>query len=251
MKKEKIEILRYNKADKNLGKLIELNKLISKYNGVKLYNHLIYFDSNFPSYIEKVIENSEYDYFFTLMINDNLESFIHFKVINDTLFFNNFCMSENYQGKGFGKMFLIKSLNMMNLKDFNYLAKDVFMSNQPAFLWYIKLGLEVTKSTKWKQLSLINKNKNNKLSDKMIFKKDLNGFDSLFFNDLKIATIVNNTTMLLHDLTYIKQMPLNNYILITNQDTEFLENGNFEIIDLDTSVRMVCPMKTFLNNLIN
>lgn len=57
--------------------------------------------------------------------------------------------------------------------------------------------------------------------------------------------------MLLHDLTSINQMPLNNYILITNQDTEFLENGNFEIIDLDTSVRMVFPMKTFLNNLRN
>ena len=249
MKKEKIEILRYNKVDENLEKFIELNKLISKYNGVKLYNHLIYFDSNFPSYIEKVIEYSECDYIFTLMINDNLESFIHFKVINDTLFFNNFCMSENYQGKGYGKSFLIKSLNLMNLTDFNYLAKDVFMSNQPAFLWYIKLGLEVTKTTVWKQLALINNN--NDTSNEMVFKKDLNGFNSLFFNDLKIATIINNTTMLIHDLTYINQMPLHKYILITNQDTEFLENGNFEIIDLDTSVRMICPMKTFLNNLIN
>jgi ribosomal protein S18 acetylase RimI-like enzyme len=249
MRKEKIEIRRYNKVDENLDKLIELNKLISKYNGVKLYNHLIYFDSNFPSYLEKVIEYSEYDYIFTLMINDNLEGFIHFKIMNNTLFFNNFCMSENYQGKGFGKMFLIKSLNLMNLPDFNYLAKDVFMSNQPAFLWYIKLGLEVTKSTMWKKLSLINNNIDT--IDEMTFKKDLNGFHSLFFNDVKIATIVNNTTMLIHDLTYINQMPLNNYILITNQDTEFLENGNFEITDLETSVRMVCPMKTFLNNLLN
>jgi ribosomal protein S18 acetylase RimI-like enzyme len=249
MRKEKIEIRRYNKVDENLDKLIELNKLISKYNGVKLYNHLIYFDSNFPSYLEKVIEYSEYDYIFTLMINDNLEGFIHFKIMNNTLFFNNFCMSENYQGKGFGKMFLIKSLNLMNLPDFNYLAKDVFMSNQPAFLWYIKLGLEVTKSTIWKKLSLINNNIDT--IDEMTFKKDLNGFHSLFFNDVKIATIVNNTTMLIHDLTYINQMPLNNYILITNQDTEFLENGNFEITDLETSVRMVCPMKTFLNNLLN
>lgn len=251
MKKEKIEILRYNKVDENLDKLIELNKLISKYNGVKLYNHLIYFDSNYPSYLEKVIEYSEYDYIFTLLINDNLEGFIHFKVINDTLFFNNFCMSENYQGKGFGKKFLIKSLNLMNLVDFKYLAKDVFMSNQPAFLWYIKLGLEVTKSTMWKQLLLVNNNNNNDTFEEMVFKNDFNGFNSLFFNDVKIATIVNNTTMLLHDLTYIKQMPLNNYILITNQETEFLENGNFEIIDLDTSVRMICPMKTFLNNLMN
>ncbi|MGK0413259.1 MAG: hypothetical protein ACJA1B_001461 [Polaribacter sp.] len=250
MKKEKIEILRYNKVDDNLDKLIELNKLISKYNGVKLYNHLIYFDSNFPSYIKKVIEHSESDYIFTLLLNDNLEGFIHFKIINDTLFFNNFCMSENYQGKGFGKMFLIKSLNLMNLADFKYLAKDVFMSNQPAFLWYIKLGLEVTKSTMWKQLLLINRPKNNKLSDEMIFKKDLNGFNSLFFKENKIATIVNNSTMLLHDLTSINQMPLNNYILITNQDTESLEKGNFKIIDLDSTVRMLCPMTIFLNNLI-
>lgn len=247
MKKEKIEILRYNKVDENLDKLIELTKLITKYNGVTLYNHLIFFDSNYSSYLTNVIENSEIDYIFTLMINDNLEGFIHFKVIDDTLFFNNFCMSEDCRGKGLGKMFLIKCLNLMNLTDFEYLAKDVFLSAQSAYLWYIKLDLKVTKSTMWRQLILLNRSDIN--CNEMVFKKDLNGFNSLFFNDLKIATIVNNTTMLLHDLTYIKQMPLNNYILITNQDTQVLEHGIFDIVDLDTSVRMRCPMKTFLHNL--
>lgn len=249
MKKEKTEILRYNKVDENLDKLIELTKLITKYNGVTLYNHLIFFDSNYSSYLTNVIEYSEIDYIFILKMNDNLEGFIHFKVIDDTLFFNNFCVSEDCRGKGIGKIFLIKCLNLMNLADFEYLAKDVFLSAQSAYLWYIKLDLKVTKSTMWKQLILINNT--NDAFDEMVFKKDFNGFNSLYFNDLKIATIVNNTTMLLHDLTYIKQIPLNNYILITNQDTEFLEKGNFKIIDLDTSVRMVCPMKTFLNNLIN
>jgi hypothetical protein len=251
MKKEKIEIVRYNKVDENLMKLVDLNKLISKYNGVKLYNHLIYFDSNFPSYLKKVIEYSQKDYFFTLMLNDKLEGFIHFKTINDTLFFNNFCLSENYQGKGFGKMFLIKSLNLMNLTDFKYLAKDVFMSNQPAFLWYIKLGLEVTKSTIWKQLKLENDQTNNIISDEIIFNIDENGFNSLFFQDQKIATIINNSTMLLHDLTYINQIPLNNYVIITNQDTKLIEKEKFEIINLDRSVRMVCAMNTFLNKLTN
>lgn len=245
--KEKIEILRYNKVDENLAVLVELHKLISKNN--KLNNHLIYFDTDFPSYFKKIVVDSTSDHIYTLVLNGTVEGFIHFKIFNDIVFLNNICLSEKYQGKGFGKIFLIKSLNLMNLPDFNYLAKDVFMSNQPAFLWYIKLGLEVTKSTVWKQLSLINNN--NDASDEMVFKKDFNGFNSLFFNDTKIATIINNTTMLIHDLTYINQMPLHKYILITNQDTEFLENGNFEIIDLDTSVRMICPMKTFLNNLIN
>jgi hypothetical protein len=247
MKKEKIEIRRYNKVDENLDKLIELTKLITKYNGLSLYNHLIFFDSNYSSYLTNVIESSEIDYIFTLMINDNLEGFIHFKTIDDTLFFNNFCVSEDCRGKGLGKVFLIKCLNLMNLADFEYLAKDVFLSAQSAYLWYIKLDLKVTKSTMWKQLILINNT--NDTFDEMVFKKDFNGFNSLYFNDLKIATIVNNKTMLLHDLTYIKQMPLNNYLLITNQDTAFLENGNFKIIDLDTAVRMICPMKTFLHNL--
>jgi len=251
MKKDKITVQRYSKVDKNLVELIELNKLISKYNGVKLYNHLIYFDANFPSYLEKIIEHSENDYIFTLMLNDNLKGFIHFKRIKDTLFFNNFCMSENYAGKGFGKMFLKKSLNLMPLEDFNFFAKDVFMSNQPAFLWYIKLGLEVTSSTNWKQLSLLNNQKNNKLPDEMIFKKDLNGFNSLFFKDHKIATIINNKTMLLHDLKFINKISLNNYTLITNQSTEFIDTSHFEIIDLDTSVRMKCRIKTYLNNLLN
>lgn len=249
MMKEKIEIQRYKKVDKNIDELIELNKLISKYNGVKLYNHLIYFDTNYRAYLEKVIEHSENDYIFTLMLNDNLEGFIHFKVIKDTLFFNNFCMSENYVGKGIGKMFLIKSLNLMNLSDFKYFAKDVFRSNKPAFLWYLKLGLEVTKSSIWSQLSVINVQKKNTLSDEMIFKKDLNGFNSLFFKNYKIATIINNLTMLLHDLTSIDKVPLHNYTLITNQDTKCLDISDFEIIDLETSVRMVCPISVYLNKL--
>jgi ribosomal protein S18 acetylase RimI-like enzyme len=251
MKKEKIEILRYNKVDENLDELIRLTKLISKYNGVNLQQHLIFFDSNYPSYLRKVIENSDLDYLYILMINDNLEGFIHFKIINDTLFFNNFCMSENYQGKGLGKMFLVKCLNLMNIDNFKYLAKDVFMSNQPAFLWYIKIGLEVTQNSNWNKIVLVKNQKNYKLPEEMIFKKDLNGFNSLFFKNNKIATLINDSTMILHDLTHIKQMPLKNYIIITNQNTEFLEKENFEIIELETSARMICPIKKLYNNLIN
>jgi ribosomal protein S18 acetylase RimI-like enzyme len=249
MKKEKIEILRYNKVDENLAVLIELHKLISKNN--KLNNHLIYFDTNFPSYFKKIIADPKFNYIFTLRINGEVEGVIHFKIFDDIIFLNNICLSENCQGKGFGKIFLFESLNLLNKTDFKYFNLDVFMSNQQAFLWYKNFGLEENKSTKWTQIFLINNQEDKNLSDEIIIKKDLNGFNSLFFNDLKIATIVNNTTMLLHDLTYIKQMPLNNYILITNQNTELLQNENFNVIDLDTSVRMVCPMKTLLNNLIN
>jgi hypothetical protein len=249
MMKEKIEILSYNKVDENIAVLIELHKLISKNN--KLNNHLIYFDTNFPSYFKKIVVDPRCNYIFTLKLNDTLEGVIHFKIFNDIIFLNNICLSENCQGKGLGKIFLFESLNLLNKTDFKYFTLDVFMSNHRALLWYKNLGLEMNKSTTWKQIFLINIQENKNLPDEMIFKKDLNGFNSLFFNDVKIATIVNNTTMLIHDLTYINQMPLNNYILITNQDTEFLENGNFEITDMDTSVRMVCPMKTFLNNLLN
>lgn len=251
MKKEKIEILRYNKVDENLDELVKLTKLISKYNGVNLQQHLIFFDSNYPSFLGKVIENSDCDYLFTLMVNDKLEGFIHFKTIDNTLFFNNFCMSENYQGKGLGKMFLVKCLNLMNIENFKYLAKDVFMSCKTAFSWYIKIGLEVTQTSNWNKIVLVNNQKNYKLPEEMSFKKDLNGFNSLFFKNNKIATIINDSTMMLHDLTHINQMPLNDYILITNQNTEFLEKENFELIELEISARMVCPIKKLYNNLIN
>jgi len=248
MTKEKIEILRYNKVDENLAVLIELHKLISKNN--KLNNHLIYYDTNFPSYFEKIVGDPRCNYIFTLKLNGNIEGVIHFKIFNDIIFLNNICLSKNCQGKGFGKIFLLESLNYLNKTDFKYFTLDVFMSNQPAYLWYIKLGLEVTKSTLWKQLSLININ-NNEISDNMLFKKDLNGFNSLFFKDHKIATIINNSTMLLHDLSFINKIPLNDYILITNQDTQFLEGLSYELIDLETSLRMESQLTTVLNKLKN
>jgi ribosomal protein S18 acetylase RimI-like enzyme len=248
MKKEKIEIVRYNKIDADLDKLIDLHKSISENN--KLNSHLIYYDTNFKSYFEKIIIEPDFNYIFKLNVNNSLAGFIHFKLLKNTIFLNNICLEKKYQGKGFAKYFLLKSLNLLNKNDLHYFSLDVFISNQSAFLWYTKLGLEVTKSFAWKRI-LANKNYIDKEPlEEMIFKKDSNGFNSLFFKDSKVATIINNSTMLLHDLTSINQMPLNNYILITNQDTEFLEKGNFKIIDLDNALRMLCPMTIFSNNLI-
>ena len=245
--KEKLEIIRYNEADENLTVLIDLHKLISKYN--KLNNHLIYYDANFPVYFEKLVGDSQSNYVFIFKLNGIIEGFIHFKIFNNTIFLNNICLTKNCQGKGFGKIFLNESLNFINNTDYKHFELDVFISNLPALLWYKNLGLEVTKSTMWKQLSPVNYQKNIKLSDELMFKKDLNEFNSLFFKDQKIATIINNSTMLFHDLTFINKIPLNNYTLITNQSTEFIDTSHFEIIDLETSVRMKCPIKIYLNNL--
>jgi len=244
MTKENIEILPYNKIDENFAKLIELHQLISKHN--KLTNHLIYYDTNFPLYFEKIVINSN-DLVFTLKLNGILDGFIHFKLFNDTIFLNNICLSENCQGKGLGKTFLKESLNLLNLADFNHFALDVFTSNQVAFSWYKNLGLEESKSMIWKQI--LPKNHKLKKNSEITFKKDLNNFNSLFYKDDKIATLINNSTMLIHDLTFINQITPNNYMLITNQNTQLLTESNYELINLENSKRLEGKLSTVLNKL--
>ena len=140
---------------------------------------------------------------------------------------------------------------MLKNKNFKYFTLDVFKSNQLAFLWYKKLGLVEENSIEWKEIIPSKNLKVKKLSNKIQFKNDTNGFSSLFLENYKIATIINNSTMLIHDISFIDIIPINNHIIITNQDTLSVNEMNYQFINLETSMRMNGLLTTVLNKLKN
>lgn len=236
MMKETIEVFKYDKIDSDYNSLIRLHQSISENTG--LNKHLIYFDPNFPVYFKNIIEQSQNDFISVIKIDREIAGFIHLKISEETVFLNNICLNNKNRGKGRGKLFLRESLALLPQTHPKYFGLDVFLSNAPAVSWYRSLGLKIVSKSNWVALLNDNLKKYNHPSNEIIFKRDENGFSSVFVNDHKIGTIVNKTTLLIHDLSYIDLIPLNNFEnVITNQVTSDL-NEKYNFKQLDTSVRM-------------
>lgn len=245
MKKEDIEILEYKTVenDKEMDKIISLHQDIFVDSPLK--NKLIYFVPNFRVYLKEIIEDSKHDFVFIAKLNNSIEAFIHFKLLNDTVFLNNICVSGNLQGSGVGKMLLKYGLDLLNQETFSFFSLDVFLSNSKALKWYEKLGLNVQSSREWKEIT---SRYNEEIRSKEVdFQKDLNGFESVFFKNDKVGTIVNDT-LLLSNTENIEKLPLGSFkSVITNQDLpSYVE---YELIA--TSLRMYMNLNDLWKGLKN
>lgn len=247
MTKENIQITRYETVDEDINSIISLHKLISKDSNFN--EHLIYFDSNFKFYFKSIVKNKTTDEIYIIKINDVLEGFIHFKLFENTLFLNNICLSNSCQGKGIGSFFLKHTLMLAYKKSLINFELDVFLSNNRAFKWYQSLGLKINKKAIWMKISKKKHQLDFENSQDIYFSKDSNGFESIFFEKTKIATIINNKTILIHDLIFINKIPSQSYILITNQDVTQLSKTNYNCTELETSTRMMGSLKEVLYNL--
>lgn len=247
MMKEVIQITRYEKVDDDFNTIINLHKLISK--GTTVDGHLIYFDTNFPFFFKNVIRNKTTNFVSVLKINNVLSGFIHFKLFEDTIFLNNICLNESCQGKGIGKHFLKESLNLSYDGSQKIFELDVFLSNHKALKWYLSLGLEIQKKSTWKSIARDSNKLNIENISDIYFLKDNNGFDSIYSENNKVATIVNNRTILVHDLLILERISSQTYTIITNQDVKELSVSHYQFIVLEISARMNGKIKDVFNNL--
>jgi len=244
--KENIQITRYKELDENFNSIIELHKLISK--STNLDGHLIYFDPNFILFFENLIKNSNTDFIYVLKINSILSGFIHLKLFENTIFLNNICLNESCQGKGIGRQFLNESLRLVYDGSQEIFELDVFLSNVKALKWYLSLDLKIQKRSSWTQIVKDAHNEIHDFISILSFLKDSNGFNSVFNDDIKVATIVNNTTILIHDLLFVEKIP-SQYTIITNQDIKKIKRGHYQFIDLEISARMKGRVKDVFDNL--
>jgi hypothetical protein len=247
MTKENIQITRYETVDDDLNSIICLHKLISK--DSNLNEHLIYFDTNFKFYFKNIVANKTTDEIYIIKINDVLEGFIHFKIFENTIFLNNICLTKFCQGKGIGTLFLYNSIKLAFNENLINFELDVFVSNIKALKWYKKLGLKINKNSIWMKINNKNLTKNTETITNIYYLKDSNGFDSIFYKTNKIATIINNKTIIIHDLNYIDKIPSQSYIVITNQDVTQLSKTHYKCSELETSTRMMGSLKEVLHNL--
>lgn len=177
------------------------------YKGNNLYGKLIYFDKNFSNYFNTILTIKEFqqtNYVFGIFDKKDLAGFIHLKKIETTLFLNNIFIRPEFRGRGIGKLSLCKALNTLkNLinVNFDFFELEVFESNVSAYNFYKNIGLKKIQSYNWYTIY----EKNNYINScNFLIGYDLNNFKSIFLDETKVGTIVNDQFIIVHDSRVLK-----------------------------------------------
>lgn len=237
-----MDIRRLTNKD-NILLLCEMHKAISKNNNLK--DILIYYDKIFFDYLLKIINDTD-QYFYGVFVKNKLVGFIHFKIYNNTLFLNNIFLNEKFRGGGRGSLFLKTVIE--NFKEsFDKFSLDVVISNDVIYNWYLRLGLKPVTKSKWVKILKTERIITNDIC--LIFKKDVNQFNSVFFKDLKIATVVSKNKLIIHHIEFLDELFKLDYELYTHLSAE--EILLLDSVLLEETVRMEGDFKEFLKKLNN
>lgn len=235
--KELMQFKVLNDSSSHLDALIMLHQ--SVYRESVFNNKLIYFDENFPNYLSKLF-NDENHFIYVVETNSFVIGFAHLRLIDDFLFLNTISVNSDYAGRGLGKKLLLYSIQevLKNTKQVSLLKLDVFENNHKALNWYKKLGFMEEKITDWYQFNTLTPEDVLGYSSK----PDTNGFQSLFSDTTKIATIINNN-MVLHDSNYLFHINILKYESVQTNDNSFKSNSLFNETTIrykliDKSIRM-------------
>ncbi|RMZ59315.1 GNAT family N-acetyltransferase [Chryseobacterium nematophagum] len=200
--------------------------------GTELYGKLMYFDENFPDYFKKVLE-SKNDYIVGVFKGESIMGFLHLKKIEKTLFLNNIFFKEEIRGGGIGTDTLREVLTkpFVTLEGFEYLELDVFESNVLAKKWYNKLGLLDISTSDW---YFLQSNKKEDFNGDFKINEDINNFKSLYYNDHKVATFINDSYIIAHDTVALQYKSSAQFIYRTVKN----ENAIVNNMKFDSSTRM-------------
>lgn len=244
MKKE-ISINRIS-SDEFLSDIVEMHKNIFINN--KLYNKMIYYDNNFTAYFRTLLSNSNH-FIYGIYKRDTILGFVHFRVINQSAFLNNIFISEKLRGEGVASKAIMLALNQMisRLVNLKYVELDVFESNRFVRQWYNRLGLIEQNKTRW--FLITDNSKIDLTDDSPIRKKDDNGFDSIFLENSKIATVIKNSYIVAHDRRALLYKTSKPFIIIdTIEGFESIKSFiNLQL--METSVRLKGSIEDVINKL--
>ena len=224
-----------------IDEIISMHKEL--FNTTELYGKLIYFDEAYEKFFKALLKDDKH-FIFGVFLNNNIRGFVHLRNIDQVLFLNNIFLDEVLRGNGMGTDILEEILNMSFIKENSFvnLELDVLQSNIKVVKWYEKLGLNQNSTHIWYVVEKLNKTK--KLDFKVDY--DSNCFKSIFLNHTKVATIINNSYINLHDMIgndFDSSLPF----IIKQETMRNIKGVNF--FEFETSIRMEGCISDILNNI--
>jgi len=217
--------------------------------GSKVSDGLIYKDPGFVSFLKKQVLDSPDEHIFLLLNDRHPIGFCRLRLINDALHLNNIYIKDEFQGQGFGKVFLYKSINeSLKRKPVNHLSLDVFLSNAAAYNWYLKIGMEVIKSSFWYSV-VASGGSESAVNADVEYSHDSNGFMAVYHNQTRIGSLLNGNLILTSPdaIRFFDLDMLKGAFLKYNQKLENQKDYSFN--QLEISVTMRGEMHKVLNAL--
>lgn len=247
MKKENIRTRQFDTTRDSFTRLVEMHRLI--FEGNNLQNKLVYFTHNFLEYLKSAVKSNLND-FYLLEVDGIVEGFIHYRTQDKFVFVNNLYVSKNARGNGVGGFFFKKTLQKFERYDETVL--EVFLSNSNVVDWYYRMGFKEIARKSWYEFHLLPEI--NHVNGNFINQKDENGFESIFYENKKVATIVNNY-LLVHDRIAFTDEMFSKYRVITNLElgdtTQIWKDQYGPIVQLDQTLRLKGKTKDILHYLLS
>lgn len=206
------------------------------YEDTKWNNRLIYFDPNYPNYLQNII-NLDNNLFYWLRYGNETIGFMHLIIKENELYLNNIFLLKSFQNKKLAPKFIYTVINQYNKEFFSL---NVFQSNDRALKWYLKLGMKIHEDTFFYEAKNSDAN-----SEGYYIRDDSAGFKSVFIGENKIATVINDQSVMLHDPNIM--LNFKNYNFVITKSNEMIISDNLSLWDI--SHKMLISTPTVLRNL--
>jgi len=214
--------------------------------------YLRYTDIHYINYLRASLAEAK-NPIYVIVNNDTSElvGVAQYTLLDDTLLLNNIIVKNGFRGQNLA-LSLIKyaEQQVLKTKPLPNFALDVFEKNIAALAWYQRLGMAITATNYWYDLThyytneLPETTQTNKTGNELSIQPDEFGFSQVLSNNIRIATVLNGNTLITRALPRPDEMlnlrdffgdKLNALCLITDRKL------NFPIID--RSFRMVKEFK--------
>lgn len=190
--------------------------------------YLIYSDPNYYYFLTQIVNKQLGNFFYIAKDSLQVLGFVHLKVDNENLFLNNIAICENQRKMGLGRKLLDFAIkDLLTYYNLAFFSLDVFNSNQKALNWYERMGLRITNQKYWydaTNLFISSDQRENVLTAQFERLRDENGFEGIYVNNSRLATIIDNTTLIFRDFKGVNFLSkilstklFNKYCLITDQ----------------------------------
>ena len=211
-------------------------------------SYLLYNDKSYINYLKSAISN-HIEIIYTARKPDSnaLMGFAQIRYIGENIHLNNIIIKEEFRGKGLAQLFLRHIWQTENNKAVakQLFTLDVFENNHQAVNWYKRIGMEKTSESYWYNLIRDFKTTGDKVTEQTItLSADHFGFTQVLYNEAKIATLINNQTLLFRSgPTASVLVQLNRFFGDDTKHAMLITGVECNYPLIDKSFRMEMPFK--------
>lgn len=231
--KERLEVKAFKPGILSVHDLALMHARVS--GDLAVSDMLIYGDPNFEHYLANRVIPDKKNSVAVLLQDGVPKGFSRIRELGDTLFLNNIYVDYSLRGGGCGKWFLRESINIIQNNE-KFFELDVFRSNEQAYKWYQRLGMEEISGTYWYNIKMLSPSTD--IAHTPIKRlKDENGFTGLYIGGSRVGSVINKN-VILTDSTALKHNAFIGYNICIKSGSEVVSTNSYTAELIEVSARL-------------